>query len=98
MATCCTAEWTYIRGSIQELQAEVSTTNGTVLDAQVVEMSLDGDTWFTGTWLGTAGTTREVEALVDFGTVYIGTYNVRVKVTDTPSLPIFFVGQVKVVA
>lgn len=97
MTTCCSADWTYIRGSVQELQAEVVTSNGTVLDTQPVEMSLDGTTWFTGTWLGTAGTMREVEALIDFGTVYKGTYDVRVKVTNTPSLPIFFVGQVKVV-
>jgi hypothetical protein len=92
---CCTSDWVYARGTVDYLQAEVETRNGVVLDTQVVEMSFDGTNWVTGTWLGVAGTTRVVEALMDFGD-YRATYHVRVRVTNTPAMPIFYVGTVEV--
>lgn len=95
MTACGIEEWVYARGTVDWLQAEVETRNDVVLDTQVVEMSLDGITWVTGTWLGPPGSTRSVEALIDFGD-YRKVYKVRVKVHNTPALPIVYVGTVSV--
>lgn len=96
MTACATNTWTYARGSIDQLRAEVETHNGVVLNAQPVEISLDGVTWVNGTWLGAPGTIRVVESdVINFGP-YRKRYTVRVRVTNTPAMPIFYVGTVNV--
>ncbi len=76
---------------------KVTVTADVSLSAQAVSIAVipartrpeTGD-WISATWMGSAGTTRNAAILIGPGTsnVYpLGTYDVWVKVGDTPEIP-----------
>lgn len=86
----------YIRSSV---------TASVTLDAQVVEMQLTAKTptgsppqtpvsWQAAAWVGAAGTTRTCRSL--FGPLNPGQYDLWVRVTDTPEVPVRVSGTVTV--
>lgn len=85
-------------GTVQYLRANLTAND--VLDAQPVEFSLDRTTWYAGLWAGDPGTTRTAEILLggpDFPTPQAGrTYEIFVRITDNPEIPIMSVGLVQI--
>lgn len=81
---------TLIAGSIEYLV--VSVTSDTLLDSQPVAFSFDHDqTWVPAVWQGSAASNRNVSVLLD-GTMPVGMYQVNVRITDTPEIPIMNAG------
>ena len=70
---------------------------GVSLSAQAVAFSFDRAAWITAAWTGSAGTQRDARALVNTGNLpAAGTYDLYVRVTDNPEIPVFSVGKVTV--
>jgi len=92
--TCCTSGRIYSRGSVEYVEVEITSDN--VLDAQPVEFSFEPSVWLSATWQGAPGTSRVARVLMDFGTLYRGTYTLRVRITDAPEVPIIDVTQIEV--
>lgn len=85
------------RGTEEYLTFEI--TAAVELDAQPVEFSFDRETWHTGAWVGTAGTTRNARFLADETTLpaTAGYHSVYYRITDAPEIPIRRCGYVVVV-
>lgn len=84
-------------GTVQYLRATLSADD--VLVDQTVEFSFDRQTWYPGTWAGSQGTTRVAEILLgqDLPTPQAGRiYEVFVRLTDNPQIPIMSAGLVQV--
>lgn len=84
-------------GTIEDLDALVTSTNGVTLAAQPVYMSIDaGATWHSATWQGSPGTSRVCSLLLGPATTpplpAPGSYQVRVQVIDNPEQPILNAG------
>lgn len=75
----------------------VSVTADVTLDAQPVEISFDRSTWLSATWIGTAGTTRSAQVLLDATNLpSVGNWPVFVRVTDDPEIPVMLAGGIRV--
>jgi hypothetical protein len=82
-------------GTVEYLS--VSVTADVTLDTQPVEFSFDRSTWHAATWLGTAGTTRSAQVLLDETNLpSVGNWPVFVRVTDSPEIPVMLAGGIKV--
>lgn len=93
--TCCSeGAAIYYRGS--EEYVTILVESDVVLDTQPVEFSIKPGVWINATWISSPATTRRAHALVDFSDYYKGKYTVKVRVTDSPEIPIFPVGVLEV--
>lgn len=73
-------------------------TSSVTLDAQVVEFRFGPSAgWITGAWTGTAATQRQARVLINSGNIpAAGTYDLYVRVTDSPEIPIVNAGRITV--
>lgn len=85
------------RGTTEYLDVDV--TSDVELAAQVVQVAFDRGTWLTAAWIGAAGTTRTCRVLLNAGNIPADRTDstVFVKVTDTPEIPVFSAGPIKIV-
>lgn len=83
----------------------VPVTSSVVLDTQTVEFAFltsapDADTsWIAATWVGEAAKTRSARVLIGPGSAVPlapGTYQVWVRVHDTPEVPVRLAGSLKI--
>jgi hypothetical protein len=89
---------TFIVGTIEYL--DVPVTCDVTLNTQPVHVSLDQDvTWLEATWQGVAGNKRIASVLLGDANPLppVGVHQVRVKVTDSPEIPIMIAGGIRVV-
>lgn len=89
--------------SIEYLHVPV--TASVLLDAQTVELTVltgapdETTSWIAATWTGDAATTRTARLLIGPGTqvpLATGTWQVWVRVTDTPEVPVRSAGTLKI--
>lgn len=67
------------------------------LSAQAVHVSFDRTTWIAAAWLGSSGTQRQAQALINAGNLPVaGTYTLYVRVNDGTEIPILSAGMVTV--
>lgn len=87
-----------ISGSVEYLYADIRADH--VLGTQAVEMSLSNDAtpgpWVAAEWVGDPGKYAAARVLLD-GTLTPGIYNVYVKISDQPEVPIIFAGRMRIV-
>jgi hypothetical protein len=94
MTCCVTGEMIYYRGTLEYVTVEIEADH--LLDTQEVEISLRPGVWLPAVWISSPAITRRARALVDFADFYKGKYHVKVRVSDSPEIPIFEVGIIEV--
>lgn len=86
-----------VEGSVEYLYGDVTADRPLVSQpvAMAVNQGVEGATWVVATWVGDVGLSRSCRILLD-GTLAAGKYQVFVKITDTPEVPITKAGVLKV--
>jgi len=92
------SEYVRVRVEAEKAGVDFNPTADAVVFAFPV-VGADPDTWYAATWETEAGTPPRYHAMCLVGTTAIlteGTYDVYVKVTDDPEIPVKRVGQVAI--
>lgn len=86
-----------VAGSVEYLYADIRADHniGTQAVAMSVSTSEAPGTFATAEWVGTPGKYAAARVLLD-GSLTAGLYHVFVKITDTPEIPIIYVGRLRV--
>ena len=84
------------RGSIEYVTATVTADVDLTMPAEISVSRGTASTWLPATWVGEVGKTRTLRTtdVIDFSEVDYpaGTYTVRVRLTDSPEVPVIRAG------
>jgi hypothetical protein len=97
-------ERTWPRGSVDYIDAQITLRDGlgaalTIKNDEPVAFTFDRETYYDGEWIGTAGSPRTCQVLIDDSKLPTthDVVDVFVRVTDNPTIQIILVGTLNLI-